>query len=125
MGGAAVAIEKGFFQDCIAKSAYDLQRAQEAGTMTVVGTNRFQDTSPTPSISLPDFSALESRQKGRLANGRARRHAGKAKQSLTAIIAAAKGKDPLMPPIVDAVRARATLGEISDALRGVWGVYRP
>ncbi|MEO8294300.1 MAG: methylmalonyl-CoA mutase family protein [Gemmatimonadota bacterium] len=125
MGGAAVAIEKGFFQESIGRSAYELQQAQESGAMTVVGTNRFTDDSAPPAIALPDFSALETRQKGRLANGRARRHAGKAKQSLTAVIAAAKGKDPLMPPIIDAVRARATLGEISDALRGVWGVYHP
>ncbi|MEO8202189.1 MAG: methylmalonyl-CoA mutase family protein [Gemmatimonadota bacterium] len=125
LGGAAQAIKQGFFQDSIAKSAYELQQAQESGATTVVGTNRFTDESPPAAIELPDFKALEVRQQGRLANGRARRHAGKAKQSLTAITAAAKGKDPMMPAIIDAVRARATLGEISDALRAVWGVYRP
>jgi methylmalonyl-CoA mutase, N-terminal domain len=125
LGGAARAIEQGFFQDAIARSAYDLQRAQESGARTVVGVNRFSDGSPPPGIEIPDFSALEQRQQGRLANLRARRHAGKAKQSLAGVTAAAKGNAPLMPVIIEAVRARATLGEISEALRNVWGTYRP
>ncbi len=124
LGGAAAAIEKGFYQDTIARSAFELQRAQEGGDLTVVGVNRFGDGSPPPVIPIPDYSALADRQRGRLANVRARRHAGKAKQAVAAITVAAKGKGPLMPAIVEAVRARVTLGEISEALRGVWGVYR-
>jgi methylmalonyl-CoA mutase, N-terminal domain len=125
LGGAAVAIEKGFFQETIAKSAYDLQLAQESGELTVVGVNRFTEDAPPPAVHIPDYSALEARQQGRLTNVRSRRHAGKAKQAVSAIVSAAKGKESLMPPIVEAVRARVTLGEISDALRATWGTYRP
>jgi methylmalonyl-CoA mutase N-terminal domain/subunit len=125
LGGAAAAIEKGFFQETIARSAYDLQMAQESGALTVVGVNRFTDDAPPPPVHIPDYSVLEARQQGRLTNVRSRRHAGKAKQAVAAIMAAAKGQDALMPPIVEAVRARVTLGEISEALRSAWGTYRP
>jgi methylmalonyl-CoA mutase N-terminal domain/subunit len=125
LGGAAAAIQKGFFQETIARSAYELQRAQEAGEITVVGVNRFVDGTTPPVISVPDYTALEVRQQARLTNVRSRRHAGKAKQAISAILAAARGSDPMMPPIIDAVKARVTLGEISEALRTVWGVYRP
>ena len=124
LGGAAVAIQKGFFQETIAQSAYDLQMAQESGELTVVGVNRFTDKAPPAPVHVPDYSVLEARQQGRLTNVRSRRHAGKAKQAITAIVNAAKGKDSLMPPIVEAVRARVTLGEISEALRATWGTYR-
>jgi methylmalonyl-CoA mutase N-terminal domain/subunit len=124
LGGAAVAIEKGFFQETIAKSAYELQLAQESGELTVVGVNRFTDKSPPPVIPPLDYTMLEERQQGRLTNVRSRRHAGKAKQALSAVASAAKGSDSMMPSIIDAVKARVTLGEISDALRTVWGVYR-
>src|SRR5437016_5944863 len=55
LGGAARAIEQGFFQDAIARSAYELQKAQEAGELVVVGVNRFTDDSPPPAIETPDF----------------------------------------------------------------------
>lgn len=125
LGGAAVAIQKGFFQETIARSAYEVQRAQEAGEITVVGVNRFADSTTPPAIATPDYTALEVRQQARLTNVRSRRHAGKAKQAISAIVAAAKGSDPMVPPIIEAVKARVTLGEISEALRTVWGVYRP
>ena len=125
LGGAAAAIEQGFFQDSIAKSAYQLQQAQESGSLTVVGVNRYREDGPPPTIPVPDYTALEERQRGRLANIRARRHAGKAKQALALVAATAKGKAGLMPPIIEAVKARVTVGEISDALRKVWGTYKP
>ena len=124
LGGAAAAIEQGYFQDAIAKSAYDLQLAQESGSLTVVGVNRFTDEAGPPPVTIPDYSVLEERQMGRLMNVRSRRHAGKAKSALNGIVAAAKRSDFLLPPIIEAVKARATLGEISDALRSVWGSYR-
>ena len=124
LGGAAAAIEQGFFQETIAKSAYDLQLAQESGELTVVGVNRFTEDSPPQPVIVPDFSLLEERQRGRLVNVRSRRHAGKAKSALNAVAAAARGSDSMMPPIIEAVRARATLGEISDSLRAIWGTYR-
>ena len=125
LGGAARAIERGYFQEAIARSAYALQQAQESGDRVVVGVNRFTDDSPPPSIPTPDFSALETRQRARLAEVRARRSPDAVRQALDALRAAAAGTDPLMPHILEAVRARATLGEISDQLRSVWGVYRP
>jgi methylmalonyl-CoA mutase N-terminal domain/subunit len=125
LGGAAAAIEKGFFQETIAKSAYEIQQGQESGRLTVVGVNRFTDDSTPPEIHTPDFSALAVRQKERLAQAKARREAQRVQQRLDDLAAAAKGTQPLMPPIIEAVRARATLGEISDTLRAAWGVYRP
>jgi methylmalonyl-CoA mutase, N-terminal domain len=125
LGGSARAIERGFFQEAIARSAYELQQAQESGAQVVVGLNRFTDDSPPPSIEAPDFSALEGQQRARLAAVRARRDPAAVQATLTTLRSAAAGSAPLMPPIVEAVRARATLGEISDALRQVWGVYHP
>jgi methylmalonyl-CoA mutase N-terminal domain/subunit len=87
--------------------------------------NRFTDDSPPVAIAAPDFSALESQQRARLAETRRRRDSTAVKAALTGIRAAAAGTDQLMPPIITAVRARASLGEISDALRDVWGIYRP
>ena len=91
----------------------------------VVGVNRFTDASPPPKIETPDFSTLEADQKARLAAAKQRRDSSAVTAALSALRTAAEGTDPLMPPILDAVRARTTLGEISDTLRGVWGVYRP
>jgi methylmalonyl-CoA mutase N-terminal domain/subunit len=125
LGGAAKAIERGFFQEAIARSAYEIQKAQESGELVVVGVNRFVDDSAPPALETPDFSALEAQQKARLAEARRRREPAGVTRALDALRAAAAGSSPLMPPMVDAVRARATLGEISDALREVWGVYRP
>jgi methylmalonyl-CoA mutase N-terminal domain/subunit len=125
LGGSARAIERGFFQEAIARSAYELQKAQESAAQVVVGVNRFTDGSPPPSIAAPDFSALEGQQRARLAAVRARRDQAVVSGTLTALRAAAEGQVPLMPPIIEAVRARATLGEISDALRQVWGIYHP
>jgi methylmalonyl-CoA mutase, N-terminal domain len=125
LGGAAKAIERGFFQEAIARSAWELQQRQESGDQVVVGVNRFTDESPPPKIETPEFSALEADQKARLAAAKQRRDASTIKAGLSALRIAAEGTDPLMPRILDAVKARATLGEISDTLRGVWGVYRP
>jgi methylmalonyl-CoA mutase N-terminal domain/subunit len=124
LGGAARAIELGFFQEAIARSAYEIQKAQESGEKVVVGVNRFTDDSPPPAIETPDFSALEAQQKARLAEARRRRDTTAVRESLSDLGTAAAGAVPLMPPILTAVRVRATLGEISDTLRDVWGVYR-
>jgi methylmalonyl-CoA mutase N-terminal domain/subunit len=125
LGGAARAIERGFFQEAIAQSAYQLQKAQESGERVVVGVNRFSDDSPPTSIANPDFSALEDQQRSRLAQIKGGRDAKSVTAALTELSRVARGGEPLMPRIIVAVRARATLGEISDTLRQVWGVYRP
>jgi len=124
LGGAAAAIQRGFFQEAIAKSAWELQQKQESGELTVVGVNRFTDDSPIPAIERPDYSALAERQKAQLREVKAKRAGSALTNTLEAVAKAAAGSAPLMPPIIEAVRARATLGEISDTLRKVWGTYR-
>ena len=124
LGGAAAAVEQGFFQRAIAESAWAIQQAQESGELTVVGVNRFTDDSPAPAMPLPNYRALESEQQRALAAVKAARDATAVAGSLQRVTRAASGSDPLMPPIIEAVRVRATLGEISDALRAVWGTYR-
>ena len=126
MGGSARAIERGFFQDAIARSAYAYQRAVESGEQVVVGVNKFADDEPTPSLPAPDYSALASGQRERVRRARSQRDGGRARRTIEDVVAGAKRQDVnLMPLIIEAVRARSTVGEISDALRGVWGVYQP
>jgi methylmalonyl-CoA mutase N-terminal domain/subunit len=125
LGGAARAIERGHFQDAIAKSAYAQQRAVESGDRVVVGVNRFTDAEPPPHISAPDYSELARRQTARVREARASRDRNRWDAALQVLRVTAQGKDQLMPPLIEAVRARATVGEISDALRGVWGTFRP
>jgi methylmalonyl-CoA mutase N-terminal domain/subunit len=123
LGGAAAAIERGFFQQAIADSAWLQQQRQERGEQVVVGVNRFTDDSPVPVMHQPDYSTLAARQVERLREARKKRDSGAVGQRLAALAAAAAGTEPLMPLVIEAVRARATLGEISDALRKVWGEY--
>ena len=96
-GGAARAIERGFFQEAIARSAYELQKEQESGDRVVVGVNRFSDGSPPLSIQTPDFTALEQQQRSSLAEVRRRRDARKVRATLDALQQAAAGTDRLMP----------------------------
>jgi methylmalonyl-CoA mutase N-terminal domain/subunit len=124
-GGAAAAISRGFFQEAIARSAWELQQRVEAGREVVVGVNRFADGRAVPDIARPDYSALADRQKARLQQVRAGRDGNVVRRTLAQVESAARGPGPLMPMIIEAVRARASLGEISDALRAAWGVYRP
>ncbi len=125
LGGAARAVESGFMQDAIARSAYQYQRAVEAGDVVVVGVNRFTDEEGSPAIAEPDYSALAARQVERVRRARERREKLAWQRALEALVSAARSDDPLVPPIIDAVRARATVGEIGDALREVWGSFRP
>jgi methylmalonyl-CoA mutase N-terminal domain/subunit len=100
-----------------------VQQAVESGAVTVVGVNRFTEASPVPDITLPDFSALAARQRARLAAAKAQRNAPAVGKALGELGGAAAGSGALMPPIIEAVRARATLGEISDSLRTAWGTH--
>jgi methylmalonyl-CoA mutase N-terminal domain/subunit len=126
VGGAAKAVERGVFQEAIATSAYKEQRAIESGDAVVVGVNRYTDESEIPSITAPDYSALAAVQRQRVSEARRRRDAAQVTPALEAVRTGARQPDePLLPAILEAVRARATVGEISDVLREVWGVYRP
>ena len=125
LGGAVKAVEGGFYQEAIAQSAYELQKAQDDGRVAVVGVNTLTSPEPPPVISHPDYRGLEARQQGSVREARARRDAGAVRAALGRVAVAATGTEVLMPPLIEAVRARATLGEISDVLRQAWGVYRP
>jgi methylmalonyl-CoA mutase N-terminal domain/subunit len=123
-GGSVKAIERGFFQDAIARSAYEQQREIEEGKQVVVGVNEYVTGEPIPPIPAPDYSKLAEGQRTRVAELRGRRDGGRVKTALSGLEGAAREPAaPLMEPILDAVRARATLGEISDVLRGVWGLH--
>jgi methylmalonyl-CoA mutase N-terminal domain/subunit len=124
-GGAARAIEAGYFQEAIARAAYVQQKALENGEQVVVGVNRFEDDSGPVDIPSPDFTALAAQQRDRVREARARRDARCWQAAVSQLAAAASGPEPLMPFIIQAVRARATVGEIGDTLRQVWGVFRP
>ncbi|HVZ77680.1 MAG TPA: methylmalonyl-CoA mutase family protein [Gemmatimonadaceae bacterium] len=133
LGGAAKAIEASFFQEEIGKSAYDFQMRVERGETVIVGVNKFDDGREPPIIPTPDFSKLEREQVERLRTAKATRDATTVARALQALRDAAPSyagesagaRAPLMPLIIDAVRARASVGEISDALRAAWGEYRP
>jgi methylmalonyl-CoA mutase N-terminal domain/subunit len=132
LGGAARAIEAGFFQQEIGRSAYEHQLRVERGETVIVGVNRFTDGSEVPVVPAPDYSALAREQVARLTGMRERRDGPRLSAALNALRDAADGylqtsagRTPLMPLIVEAVRARGTVGEISDCLRERWGTYRP
>ncbi len=131
LGGSAAAIDKGFFQDEIGRSAYEYQLRVESGDTVIVGVNRFGDGQDPPVIAAPDYSALEQGQVAALTAVRAARDTARLAAALDAIRTAAAeyGTDaacePLMPLIIEAVRARASVGEISDTFAAAWGTYRP
>jgi len=124
MGGTLRAIESGYIQNEIQGAAYDDQRQVEAGTRVVVGVNRFQQPGER---TVPQFRldpALEHAQVERLRQLRASRSQQAAGQHLAALARAARDGSNLMPPILEAAAAHATVGEISDTLREVFGEYR-
>ena len=123
LGGAVRAVETGYYQEAIAQAAYEFQKAQEDGRIVVVGVNRFTTDEVMPVMVNPNFAALEAGQQAAVAEARRRRDATAVLGALGRLEAAAATPEPLMPRILDAVRTRATLGEISDVLRRVWGVY--
>ena len=124
MGGALAAVERGFQQREIHEAAYRTQRAIEAGRQVVVGLNRFRNAQESPIPTFRVDPAVQQEQVARLAAVRARRDAARARTALAALGDAARGSDNLMPPIVEAVEAYATLGEIASALVAVFGEHR-
>ncbi|MDQ3171758.1 MAG: methylmalonyl-CoA mutase family protein, partial [Acidobacteriota bacterium] len=123
-GGTLRAIEMGLVQRQIQDAAYAAQQAIDAGAAQVVGVNVFaaEETAAIPLLELDETA--ESRQAARVAALRSGRDAGAWRASLDAIAAAAAGSANLVPPVIAAIEARATLGEISDTLRGVFGEHR-
>jgi methylmalonyl-CoA mutase N-terminal domain/subunit len=125
MGGAVAGIERGFQQREIQQAAYAWQQAVEAKREIVVGVNDFQLEQEEATETLKVGPELEKRQVARLNALRARRDNSAVAKALGRITACARGSENLMPPIIDAVRAYATLGEISDAMREVFGQFHP
>jgi|YNPNPStandDraft_1061719.scaffolds.fasta_scaffold00774_16 methylmalonyl-CoA mutase N-terminal domain/subunit len=124
MGGSPAAIEQGFIQREIQDAAYRYQKDIESGDRVIVGVNRFQtDEAPLRGLLRVD-PAVRDRQTERLKEIRAKRDAGRVQRQLASLREAARGKENLMPPILECVRAQATLGEICDVLREVFGEYQ-
>ena len=117
----------------IARSAYEFQLRVERGETVLVGVNKFADGAESPVIASPDYSALEREQVGRVRAVRTSRDASVVQGALDVLAheaaeytrESATPRAHLMPLIIDAVRARASVGEISDVLSDAWGTYRP
>jgi methylmalonyl-CoA mutase N-terminal domain/subunit len=123
LGGSSKAIE--FMQDEIHRSAYRHQKEIEENERLVVGVNVFEEDEESMSIQSPDFSKFEADQTSRLKDFKARRNSGDTSQALEGIRSAARSTDNLMPPMIKAVKADATLGEISEVLKEEWGTHDP
>ncbi|HSM08174.1 MAG TPA: methylmalonyl-CoA mutase family protein [Gemmatimonadota bacterium] len=115
-----------FMTEEIHRAAYRHQLAVESGERRVVGVNAYaEDEEPAAHIELPDFGGLEAEQKRRLDRVKSERDAEAVRERLAAVADAADAEQNLLPPIVEAVRVRATVGEISGVLREKWGRYEP
>ena len=125
MGGAVAAIERGYMQREIQNAAFLYQREIETRERIIVGVNEYTSGDSTPSDILKVNPELEEKQRMRLAKVRAERDQAAASKALARVEAAARDGSNLMPPIIDAVRAYGTLGEIADAMRRVFGEYQP
>jgi methylmalonyl-CoA mutase N-terminal domain/subunit len=124
LGGALAAIEAGYQRRAIHESAFKHQRAVEEGRRVVVGVNAFADEALLPVPLLRIDERIEAKQVQRVQALRARRDQGAVDDVLVRIEAAAQGDTRLMTLFVEAVEKHATVGEICDALRRVWGEHR-
>ena len=132
LGGAAKAIAASFFQEEIARSAYEQQKSVERGDTVIVGVNKFTDDSEVPIVPGPDYSRLASEQVARLQAVRAKRDRNEVAKAIDNLARAADRfnapaetqRRSIVPIIVEAVRVRASVGEIANVLRSRWGQYR-
>jgi len=124
LGGAVEAISNGFQQKEIQDSAYAYQKAIEKNELIIVGVNKFTIQEPPPTGLLKITGEVETNQKKALADVKAKRDNAAVKAALAKLETAAKGTDNLIPLILEAVKVYATLGEISDVFRGVFGKHR-
>ncbi|MFS7873765.1 methylmalonyl-CoA mutase [Streptomyces asiaticus] len=128
LGGAVAAIERNFQKEEIERNAYRIARETDAGERVVVGLNRFQLAEEAPYEPLRVDPEIEARQRDRLARLRAERDRAAVSAALSSLRKAAEsepGTANVLYPMKDALAARATVGEVCDALREVWGAYRP
>jgi methylmalonyl-CoA mutase, N-terminal domain len=124
IGGTLHAIESGYIQREIQNSAYEYQRAVETNDAIVVGVNQFQSEEESRVKTLRVDPAIERAQIDRVRSLRARRDAVRCEGALVQLEEAARGTESVLPRILDCVEASATVGEISNRLRAVWGEYR-
>ena len=125
MGGAVAAIEAGYQMDEIDQAAYEYTKSIDDDERVIVGLNKFEiGDEPEPEV-FPIDPALEPAQRERLAAYKADRDGDAVTSALDLVRTTARGTDNLLYPMKDALRAGATLGEVSDALRDVFGQYRP
>jgi methylmalonyl-CoA mutase N-terminal domain/subunit len=125
LGGAVAAIEQGYQKREIEQSAYEVAISIEDGSRTVVGVNRFQRDADEIYEPLTVDPTIEQAQRDRLAALRAERDGAKVTRCLDALRAAAEGTDNVLYPMHDALRARATVGEVCNVLRAAWGTHVP
>jgi methylmalonyl-CoA mutase N-terminal domain/subunit len=125
MGGAVAAIERGFQKTEIERAAYDEAREIDSGERVVVGVNKFVSDGEAPYEPLTPNPAIEAEQAARLADIRSRRDAAEFSRRISELKETAEGTGNVLYPLREALRAEATLGEVCDALRDVWGIYRP
>jgi methylmalonyl-CoA mutase N-terminal domain/subunit len=125
MGGAVAAIEQGFLQDEIEQAAYEYAKALDSGEKVLIGVNKFVDEEFDEPDVFPIDLALQQAQVERVQALRARRDNPAVDAALADIAAAAKGTQNLLVPMRAALKAQATLGEVSDVLREEFGVYQP
>jgi methylmalonyl-CoA mutase N-terminal domain/subunit len=125
LGGAVAAIERGFQKTEIENTAYQVAREIDDGDRIVVGVNKFVTTGEEPYQPLRGDPAIEQNQAERLARVRQNRDQAARRRAIDELKKTAESTDNVLYPLRDALRADATLGEVCDALRDVWGEYRP
>jgi methylmalonyl-CoA mutase N-terminal domain/subunit len=124
IGGALEAIKKGYIQREIRRSAYDYQKAVDSGEQVVVGVNKFASAEESEVKILEIEETIERKQTERLKKLKRERENAKVKEVLDEVRQVAKGDRNVMPVLIDAVKAYATVGEMSDVLRDVFGEYK-
>jgi len=124
LGGALKAIEQGYIQREIARSAYDYQRAVDSGEQVVVGVNQFATKDEREPETLAIGAETERKQIDRLKRLKQERNNQRVNEVLNRVRDVARGSENIMPVLVEAIKAYATVGETSDALRDVFGEYR-
>jgi methylmalonyl-CoA mutase N-terminal domain/subunit len=124
MGGMLRAVEEGFPQKEIAESAYRWQREIESGERVIVGVNQFRAEEEEPIAILKIDENVARAQTRRLQEVKASRSADQVRETLAGVERACREGANVVPPVIEAVKAYATLGEVSDVLRKVWGAYR-
>jgi methylmalonyl-CoA mutase N-terminal domain/subunit len=125
LGGAVSAIEAGYMQEEIEQAAYAYTKAVDAGDRVIVGVNRYIEDNPEPGECFPIDPVLQAQQIERVRRTRADRDQTTVDAALADVARTARGSANLLPPMREALRRRATLGEVSDVLRNEFGVYVP